>query len=216
MILQLEHWHLGYSQILRDAREQDGSVWILTNADADALAAARILAFLLRQDGIAHQLRPCTCYSKLHEILETPTIETVSAVILLNLGASKNLTHYSLTKRIFVMDCRRPFHLANVHAGQGVVLFWDQNNVDIPSDGDNLSGTESTTDEDDSEEDSDDEESSLEAEFEQEDELEEEQEFGMEEDAKQVPATTTAKAASREGDVDYDGEDERGRGCHGR
>jgi cell division control protein 45 len=79
-----------------------------------------------------------------------------------------------------------------------VVLFWDQNNVEIPSDGDNLSGTESTTDEDDSSSEDGSEESSLEAEFEQ--DLEEE------EDDTQVPAT--ARASPREDDADYDGEDE--------
>jgi hypothetical protein len=136
MILQLEHWHLGYSQILRDAREQDGSVWILCNSNADALAAARILAYMLRNDGIHYQLRPCTNYSKLKELAEHGTIENVSAMILLNLGASKNRTRFASPDcRIFVMDCCRPFHLANVHARQNVVLFWDQNNVENPSDG---------------------------------------------------------------------------------
>lgn len=206
MILQLENWHLGYSQILRDVRERDGSVWILTNADADALAAARILSYMLRSDNIYYQLRPCTSYSSLEKILQKKTIERVSAVILLNLGASQNLTRYaSLETRIFVMDCRRPFHLANIHAGQNVVLFWDQNSQEIPSDGDNLSGTESTTSEESSSDDDDD-ESSLEAEFEHEDEEEEEQEFGMEQDAK--VARPTERASLRDEDRDYDGEDE--------
>jgi len=204
MILELENWHLGYLQILRDCRERDGSVWILCNADADALAAARILCFMLRSDGVNYQLRPCMNYNALERILSKRTIETVSAMILLNLGASKNLTTLASPEtRIFVMDCRRPFHLANVHAGQNVVLFWDQGAVEIPSDGDNLSGTESTTSEEES--DSSDEESSLEAEFEEQDEMEEEQEFGMEEDAKEVP---TKQASLEEQDVDYDGEDE--------
>ena len=56
--------------------------------------------------------------------------------------------------KVYVMDCRRPFHLANVHAGRHVVVFWDgvgagvpDDNDDnigpmagIPSDGDDLSG----------------------------------------------------------------------------
>ena len=206
MILQLENWHLGYSQILKDCREKDGSVWILCNSDADALAAARILCYMLRSDGVNYQIRPCNNYSAMETLLINNN-DNACCMVLLNLGASKNLTQLVVANdnvRIFVMDCRRPFHLANVHAGQNVVLFWDQNQLEeIPSDGDNLSGTESTTSEEDSS--SEDDESSLEEEFQDEDQVEEEQEFDYQVQAKVSPTT---KASSLEGDKDYDGEDD--------
>jgi hypothetical protein len=40
---------------------------------------------------------------------------------------------------MYVMDCRRPVHLANVHAKTNVVVFWGVQIVsDIPIDGDIL------------------------------------------------------------------------------
>jgi cell division control protein 45 len=200
MILQLENWHLGYSQILKDCRGDEGSVWILCNADVDAMAAARILCYMLRSDGIAYKLRPCTTYSALESFLAKGDMDTVRAVILLNLGASRNLTKLIQgdTAKVYVMDCRRPFHLANVHAGQNVVLFWDQNQLEIPSDGDNLSGNENTTSEEDSSSESEDEEDSDEG----------EQEFRDEDDdvmAKEVPPP---KKPRLEQSRDYDGGDE--------
>lgn len=203
MILQLENWHLGYSQILKDCRGDEGSAWILCNADVDAMAAARILCYMLRSDGIAYKLRPCTTYSALESVLRVEgDMDTVRAVILLNLGASRNLTKLlraDITAKVYVMDCRRPFHLANVHAGQNVVLFWDQNQLEIPSDGDNLSGNESTTSEEDT---------SSESESEQEDSDEGEQEFRDEEDDDMVDDVPPPNKPRLEQSRDYDGEDE--------
>ena len=199
MILQLENWHLGYSQILKDCRVDEGSVWILCNADVDAMAAARILCYMLRSDGVSYKLRPCTSYSALERLLKDDT-DTVRAVILLNLGASRNLTKLVVgdTAKVYVMDCRRPFHLANVHAGQNVVLFWDQNQLEIPSDGDNLSGNESTTTEEDS---------SSESEAEEEDSDDGEEEFRDDAD-EMVDDFPLLKKARLEENRDYDGEDE--------
>jgi cell division control protein 45 len=228
MILELENWSLGYSQILTDCRstisQHDGvrgtsiprllvnrSVLILCNYDVDAIAAARILTYMLRNDGITYQLLPCTSYDHLRHILmhqrrqqqhrhqkhrfddedqpdddvdETSTfVNEPAAVVLLNMGANRNLTRLfaeqiipkqnsgthgtvgggvevdqdptihspllSPSVKVYVLDCRRPVHLANVHAGENIVVFWDQNaSEDIPSDGDNLSG-QSSSDEDD-------------------------------------------------------------------
>lgn len=60
------------------------------------------------------------------------------------------------------MDQRRPVHLANIHAGSQIVVFWDVSyEDDIPSDGDDLSGndessTSSTSSSDDADPDIDD------------------------------------------------------------
>lgn len=245
MKLQLEDWHLGYAQILRDCRlasrqdqndEDDdnnhnadddspttGSALILCNADADAMAAARILTYMLRSDGIAYQLRPCTSYSALRHILSNRGVDDSSlrAVLLLNLGSSKNLTklfsecHLSTRTKLFVMDCRRPFHLANIYAGENIVVFWDQTQTDIPSDGDNLSGNDSTTSEEEesSSEDDDniDEEKAM---GEDPDEGEEEFDDGnnvkMMKPAKQVRKSRDADHDDDDDDdaSDYDGEDE--------
>jgi cell division control protein 45 len=163
MILELENWYLGYSQILTDCRK-GGSALVLCNADVDSMAAGRILSYMLRNDTISYQLLPCMSYSQLQKRILDNCNDNVRAVILLNLGASRNLTRLfnddefghmlnPTTTKLYVMDCRRPVHLSNIHAETNVVVFWDgvQQDDDIPSDGDNLSGDESsdTSDEDD-------------------------------------------------------------------
>ena len=65
--------------------------------------------------------------------------------------------------KCYVLDCHRPYHLANVHAGKNVVLFNDRpfEDGEVPSDGDDLSGdggssSESESESDDSESDEED------------------------------------------------------------
>jgi len=180
MILDIDKWYLGYNQILQDCIHNDGgipgSALLLCNADVDAMAAARIVAYMLRKDGVSYQLLPCMGVQQLESRL-VGSVDHLRSVILFNIGASRNLTklfHNGLNPsvKIFVMDCRRPVHLANFHAGKEVVLFWDQqSDVDVPSDGDNLSGNESSSDEEseessDEDDDDDDEDSEEENEFE--------------------------------------------------
>ena len=131
-------------------------MWIFCGADADAMAAARIVSYMLRSDGISYQLRPCWTYSSLERMLEEA--DDCKAILLLNLGASRNLTKLFRPRllkecsKVYVMDCRRPVHLANVHAGQNIVIFWDSIQPDdVPSDGDNLSGKDDTSSEEDRE-----------------------------------------------------------------
>ena len=215
MILELDDWHLGYDQIIKDTRVSEvGSVWVLANADVDSLAAARILTYMLRADSIPYQLRPCWSYSSLKALLANEDSTEIRAVVLLNLGASRNLTKLfdenmlSAEAKIYVMDCRKPVHLANVHAGHNVVIFWDetQNKEDLPSDGDNLSGNASTTDEEDdssdeaSDGDSDDEDG--------EDPDEGEVEFDDDENKTRKIAVKKPQAVNI--DHDYDAEDEEG------
>ncbi len=91
---------------------------ILCNPDADALCAARILSYALRADKIPYQLRPCGGFTRLLKILEKLNLNdggssgggsdddpygyndneedqedyaTIRAVVLLNLGATRNL-----------------------------------------------------------------------------------------------------------------------------
>jgi cell division control protein 45 len=106
------------------------------------------------------------------------------------------------------MDCRRPVHLANIYAGENVVLFWDQTQgEDVPSDGDNLSGNESSSsEEEDDSEDSDDDD----------DDTDDEKSNDAEEEAAfedVVDATERNEAAvdpeAEDQDVDYDGDVER-------
>mmetsp|Transcript_28831 Transcript_28831/g.61174 ORF Transcript_28831/g.61174 Transcript_28831/m.61174 type:complete len:917 (+) Transcript_28831:232-2982(+) len=47
-----------------------GRVLILVNVDADAMAAARILSFMLRADGVPYQLKPCTGFMRMKRHLE--------------------------------------------------------------------------------------------------------------------------------------------------
>ena len=177
-----------------------GTALLLCNLDADALCAARILSYAFRADNVLYQLRPCGGYSRLLYILERLKLNsqslpdedsedneglsgnsgngnsTIRAIILLNLGGTKNLTRLlfsptpiegpdnketgefkpalldpDLTK-IYILDSHRPYHLANVHAGRNVVLWndfehWhDPEGGGLPSDGDGLSGDEEESD----------------------------------------------------------------------
>ena len=72
MILEIENWYLGYSQILSDCRggasENNGDnnnnnsvVFLVCSPNVDALATAWILAYMLmlRNDGVSYHLLPC-------------------------------------------------------------------------------------------------------------------------------------------------------------
>lgn len=214
MLLREDDWHWGYSKLLSDCRG-DGKVLLLCNADVDAMAAGRILSYMLRNDSVPYELLPCRTYSALESILKSS--HDVKVAVLLNLGASKNLTRLIQKDRrirLFLIDCRRPVHLANIHASiDDIVVFLDktQNYDEIPSDGDNLSGNE--TEEEESEEeqsDSDDDKQS-----------DDESEAGFEDDdgLTSAPETESSKFHAHddpmpddgmEQESDYDGDNERG------
>lgn len=219
MLLFPEHWHFGYEQIKTDcqAGDEGQSVLLLCNADVDALAAARILSYLLRSDGIHYQLLPCTNYAALDKHVETMQLESVRAIVLFNFGAAKNLNrlfeeHGNLpdTTKIFVLDCRRPVHLANVHAGDNIVVFMDgtQTLDQLPSDGDNLSGTESSSDDNESHRSSDD-ENSMDNDSDAESDGEEEEEAAFD-DVVDATERNQIDGSDREQDADYDGDDDAG------
>jgi len=177
MYLTLDQWNLGYSQILKDCRSSssgNGCILILCAMDADAMCTARIVTYCLRGDGILYQLRPCGSYEALTKALgcisssnpqEEDTTDDIRAVLLINLGSMKNLTSLIATSSIFspssendtklyVLDCHRPIHLANIYAGRQVVVFVDElAEEELPGDGDGLSGDEEE-DEDEQDEDS--------------------------------------------------------------
>jgi len=95
-----------------------GTVLMLCNPDADALCAARILSYAFRADGVLYQLRPCGGCSRLVQILsrlkmneftddalhqdnsdvdvdhvqKLMKICTIRAIVLINLGATRNLS----------------------------------------------------------------------------------------------------------------------------
>jgi hypothetical protein len=97
MILEREHWHLGYASLLRDCRgiapstsnDDDefsnsgggiggggvvggggvGRALLLVHPDTDAMATARILSYMLRADGVPYQMRPCLGWTSLRRIL---------------------------------------------------------------------------------------------------------------------------------------------------
>jgi cell division control protein 45 len=231
MILEHDQWHLGYASLLRDCRGTDswnttdglssattGRTLLLVHPDVDAMCSARILGYMLRADGVPHQLRVCTGWGRLCKILiglgviaaspsndnddddkvvrrqdddedyETTTSTTtttcdVRAVVLINMGANRNLaklfnnsSSFAATNaaansqdsssssrsntnnnkvRCYVIDSHRPYHLANIHVGKDVVLFNDRplDDDDIPSDGDDLSGNDDSSSSDDDDDD---------------------------------------------------------------
>jgi len=228
MILEHEQWLFGYDQILKDCRDDNGSktVLLLCNADVDAMSCARIISYMLRSDGVHYQLMLCKCYSDLESTLtdmaNEGTLESVSSVLLLNFGAALNLTQLFRPNllqqedhKIFVLDCKRPIHLANVYSPDNVVVFLDatQSTKDMPSDGDNLSGGESSSseeDSDDSDSDDDDSDHSIgdeEEEFKSDDEGDNAE---VEADFNDVEGDARVQEPSKnESDPSYDAEDEQ-------
>lgn len=236
MILEREQWHLGYASLLSDCRGTEfgggltgataasnnntGRTLLLVHPDVDAMCTARILGYMLRADGVPHQLRVCTGWGRLCKILtgmgviaspllddddddetgyladkvvrhhvddedydgnrETATTTTcdVRAVVLVNMGANRNLAKLfnglanansqqssssggrrSNKVRCYVIDSHRPYHLANIHVGKDVVLFNDRpldEDDEIPSDGDDLSGNDDSSSSSSSDDDDDD------------------------------------------------------------
>ena len=197
MLLDQTNWELGYRQMVSDCRGSSssfntsgGTVLILVNPDADALCAARILSYALRADKVPYQLRPCGGYNCLLRILDKLALNNddedvgtnaVCAVVLLNLGATRNLqkalfepiyneqgdiVRNSLLDadktKVYILDSHRPYHLANIYAQKNITVwndfdFWHEDEGGIPSDGEYLDD-ESDSDSDD-EDDSDDDDS---------------------------------------------------------
>ncbi|CAB9512032.1 CDC45-like protein [Seminavis robusta] len=159
MILEVDNWHLGYSQILVDCRQSGGKCLILCHADVDALAAARIWTYMLRADQLEYTLLPCATWNALLSNINSASTSAsmYAAIVLINVGVTRNLTklfgQQSLqlgSTKVYVLDGRRPVHLANVYAEDHVVVFWDPSHGsvdDMPSDGDNLSGKDDDDDE---------------------------------------------------------------------
>jgi cell division control protein 45 len=232
MILEHEQWYFGYDQILKDCRPSgddgdfDGgskTALILCNADVDAMSSARILSYMLRSDGIHYQLLPCSSYGDLKERLSymasQGATDDIRALVLLNFGAAFNLTSLYESElllpqtKTYVMDCRRPIHLANVYAPSSVVVFLDstQDQKDMPSDGDNLSGDDSSSSESsdsdgsDSENDSD----SDHGDSASDDDDDDEEEASFDDVVGQGDNSSNArKSATAETDPSYDAEDE--------
>lgn len=134
-----------------------GRALLLVHPDStDALATSRILSYMLRADGVPYQIRPCLGFERLKLILKsvgclkissnatlvdeqddnTETTTDVRAVVLINMGANRNLSklfrdtdmHHNTTAavRAYVFDNHRPYHLSNIHSGKSVVLFNDR------------------------------------------------------------------------------------------
>ena len=119
MILERNQWYFGYRQILADCRASSdhasagGTALILCNADVDSLAAARIWSYLLRSDGVSHQIQPCTAHSQLRRVIgrqqqQLAGSSDLRAVVLLNLGATRNLTKLFVWKPISVLYVAQP------------------------------------------------------------------------------------------------------------
>eukprot|EP00984_Skeletonema_dohrnii_P005800 scaffold2050_cov88-Skeletonema_dohrnii-CCMP3373.AAC.1 len=175
-----------------------GRALLLVHPDStDALATSRILSYMLRADGVPYQIRPCLGFERLKLILgsvgclpndgdnnngenegdnlvedeynNNNTTSDIKAVVLINMGANRNLSklfldtssHNNTTNtpavRAYVFDNHRPYHLSNIHSGKNVVLFNDRpfEEEEIVSDGDNLSGDESSTSSEESDDDDD-------------------------------------------------------------
>ena len=105
---------------------------------------------MLRSDEVPYTLLPC--YNR-HELLHRLEIleDSVQAVVCIDCGAGVNLVDKAgnSSAKIYVMDGHRPVHLANVYAGMEVVVYLEHDE-DLVSDGDYLSGVQSSSSEEES------------------------------------------------------------------
>ena len=127
---------------------------------------------------------------------------------------SSNLGGYGTRRNIkcYVFDCHRPYHLSNIHAGKNVVLFNDRpfEDDEIPSDGDNLSGDESSSSSSSDDDDDDDDESGGEGRKgnESDEDSEGEQEFELEDEDE--GEKNKSEEESEDNDDEEEEEGERG------
>ena len=100
---------------------------------------------MLRSDEVPYTLLPC--YNRYELLRQLEILEDgVQAVVCIDCGAGVNLVGKvgNGTAKIYVMDAHRPVHLANVYAGMDVVIYLEHDE-DLVSDGDYLSGVESSS-----------------------------------------------------------------------
>ena len=96
----------------------------------DAMASTRMLTQLLRDDNIAYAVRPVSNFSQIIENKDTYITSDIKVIFMINCGAvyniSKTLNLAQSERRCFILDNHRPFHLANVHSRENVVVFDDK------------------------------------------------------------------------------------------
>ena len=241
-----------------------GTVLLLANPDADALCAARILSYALRADKVPYQLRPCGGFQRLKSILKKLSLNTridgnndddddqstdegddhghneactIRAVVLLNLGATRNLQKALfeptiittgdgdgdgeieedtilqplLNKnhtKLYILDSHRPYHLANVHAEKNIVLWNDFDHWHEEVPSDG-DGLDGESDSDDSsDEDDDDDDSGDDDDSDSGHEINSDGEAEFEEDGMNAKAKKSSNLSSDESDTDNDEDDD--------
>ena len=238
-----------------------GTVLILANLDADALCAARILSYALRADKVPYQLRPCGGFQRLKSILKKLNLNTsidgknddddsddqsmdesddhgqactIRAVVLLNLGATRNLQKALFEPTIFttgdgngddemeeeiilppllnknhtkmyILDSHRPYHLANIHAEKNIVLWNDFDHWHEEVPSDG-DGLDGESDSDDSG-DEDDDDSGDDSDSDSGDDSDSDGEAEFEEYGTNAKAKKSSSLNSDESDTDNDGDD---------
>ena len=146
-----------YNSVVEASCESQAcSVAILVAHEVDAMASCRILTTLLKRDNITYSIRPVANYSQILRCLEEIVQSDIKTVFLLNCGAVYNLPKAlnGADVQCVVLDNHRPFHLANVHRPNVIVLdnedSMDKEKEYIVSDGEDLNtSTESSGEDDD-------------------------------------------------------------------
>ncbi len=158
MLLQTENLNAAYRQIVEDATVGGGvatSVLILVAPSADAMCACRILCSLLRSDAVGYSVHPVGNYSRIGQLNKDVLqgSEDVKSVVMIECGATVDvsfiLSYLPTESKVYIADSRRPIHLANIHAGEQVVVLGDGMlcDADFPSDGECLGGVTDSDDE---------------------------------------------------------------------
>eukprot|EP00601_Ochromonadales_sp_CCMP2298_P023415 CAMPEP_0173300684 /NCGR_PEP_ID=MMETSP1143-20121109/17362_1 /TAXON_ID=483371 /ORGANISM="non described non described, Strain CCMP2298" /LENGTH=165 /DNA_ID=CAMNT_0014241093 /DNA_START=262 /DNA_END=756 /DNA_ORIENTATION=- len=132
------------------------TIMIMVAYEVDAMASCKMLTQLLRSDHIAYTIRPVLNIEEVLHSYRNFLTEDIKSVFLLNCGALYNMPklfqlHNNPHLRCYILDNHRPLHLGNIYSPESVVVFDDTYDPDgelsLPSDGADLSGSGSDSDE---------------------------------------------------------------------
>ncbi|KAM0750412.1 CDC45-like protein [Meredithblackwellia eburnea MCA 4105] len=118
-----EQYSTAYNSILAQSRSSNNpaspSTWLLVAPDPDALCAARILHELLKTDYVNNTVVPVRHWEDLRQMYDRLTQYEVRTLVLINLGATSDLSYLleylPSNVIVHVIDSHRPYELRNLY-----------------------------------------------------------------------------------------------------
>jgi len=155
MLLDKSYFDAAYNQILQGAAEAEGacSVLIFVACDCDAMCCCRIFTSMMRSDNVSYKVKPVMGYAEIQQAGESLIQGNMElrSIVMINCGGVVNMLkmiQFEPHHRVYIIDSHRPVHLSNIHAHpEELVVFGDSSltvESEIPSDGEDLSGDESS------------------------------------------------------------------------